>query len=134
LPRCALALAEAARWADRNRFTLDPRGALAGPIKYWKWRTAKKLYAEAARELAPVKDKLPGADLAVEKIDILNDLFGYGDITPSRLASLNWKGPSPIKQLFGAKINAQQRFETARLEVDNLMSEVGSLHAKLRTA
>jgi hypothetical protein len=134
LSRCSLALARAARWADLDRSGLDPRKLIAGPMKFWKWRSARKLYAEAARDLAPLRaeGRLSNANLAFSKLDLLNDLFGISELVPSRLGTLS--GPSPVKQMLGAEISTYQRFETARLEVDHLLSEVGTLHARLRAA
>ena len=135
LSQCSYRLAQAVRNAESDRFSFNPISALlGGPLKYWRWHQAKKLYAEAARVLTPVRAKvtLPDADVAMPAMDILNDLFEYSEISPSRLADIrNPNKVSPIKQMFGAELNVQNKFATARLEVDHLLSEVGLVRAKL---
>jgi hypothetical protein len=131
LSRCSLKLALAARAAETDRFSFSPLSIFYGPLKYWRWNEAKKLYAEAARVLTPVRKSvsLPDAELAMPAIDILNDLFDFVDITPSDLGAPKI---SRWRHMFGAELTVQNKFETARLEIDNLLSEVGLLHAKLR--
>jgi len=136
LSQCSYRLAQAGRSAESDRFSFNPLSILSGPLKYWRWHQAKKLYAEAARELTPVRAKvtLPEADVAMPSMDILNDLFDYSAISPSRLADIrNPNKVSPLRQMFGAELTVQNKFETARLEVDHLLSEVGLVHLKLRS-
>src|SRR5688500_17157578 len=100
LSQCSYRLAQAVRNAENDRFTFNPVAALlGGPLKYWRWHQAKKLYAQAARELTPVREKvtLPDADVAMPAMDILNDLFEYSEITPSRLAGI--RNPNRINPL-----------------------------------
>jgi hypothetical protein len=134
LSQCSYKLALAVRSAESDRFSFNPLSVFSGPLKYWRWHQAKKLYAEAARELTPVRAKisLPDADVAMPAMDILNDLFEYSDISPSGLAAArNPHRINPLRQMLGAELSVQNKFATAQLEVDHLLSEVGLVRAKL---
>ena len=129
-------MAQAARSADADRFSLSPLSIFAGPMKYWRWHKAKKLVARAAAELDAVRERrndVPDASQAaieISHLDTINDLF---DVLPfSGRINGTPGGPSRLKQNLGQEMTVLQRIETAKLGVDHLMSEVGLLHARLR--
>jgi hypothetical protein len=136
LGQASLLLAQAAKWADRDRFSLNPAAFFAGPLKYWKWHKAKKAVAQAAAELETLRGMrkdIPESDQAVveiSKLDAINDIF---EVFPFRTRMTGTPGgPSRFKQQVSFETTVLQQIETTRVGVDHLMSEVGLLHARLR--
>ena len=143
LAHCSLALSRASRWAgvDRAETSIVSIGEI---MKYWKLRLAKRLYREAtqllttvneARDLPEVELSLPASKLIAVALlglaEMIADLLGIDGFTWTPVGT---DGISPIKQRFGLEMTIYQRIETAKLEIDHLLSEVGGIHAKLRAA
>jgi hypothetical protein len=76
--------------------------------------------------------ELPTAHVDFSKLDAVNDLCDALPFSIRRVGTPG--GPSPIKQQLGVETTVLHQIETARLGVDNLLSEVGLLHARLRAA
>ena len=132
LAHCSLALSRASRWAgvDRAETSIVSIGEI---MKYWKLRLAKRLYREATQLLTTVNEArdLPEVELSLPRAEMIADLLGIDGFTWTPVGT---DGISPIKQRFGLEMTIYQRIETAKLEIDHLLSEVGGIHAKLRAA
>ena len=136
LSEASMLLVEAARWAERDRFSFSPLAVFSAPMKYWKWHKAKQRVTAAAVELETLRGQradVPSttdATIDVSQLDAINDLFDVFPFSVRRVGTPG--GPSPIKQQFGVETTVLHQIETARLGVDHVMSEVGLLHARLR--
>jgi len=128
-------MAQAGNHAEADTFSFNPLSAFSGILKYWKWNKAKKKVNEAASELAKLRGlrkDIPDVEgLEISKLDAINDMF---DVLPFRTKLMGTPGgPSRLKQnLIGVEGAVANEIQTSRLGVDNLMSEVGLLHARLR--
>jgi hypothetical protein len=137
LTEASLLLAQAARWADRDR-GLSPLSLLGGPMKYWKWHRAKQRLADAIEQIDQLRARsaevadLPEAAVAFSKLDMVNDLTDALPFNVRRVGTPG--GPSPLRQQLGVETTVYHQIETARLGVDHLLSEVGLLHARVRAA
>jgi len=136
LSDASLFLARAARWADRDR-SLSPLNLLGGPMKYVTWYRAKRRVAAAATLISALRAHigdtidLPEVELELSAVDAINDLFDLFPFSVRRVGTPG--GPSRLTQRLGVETNVYNQIETSRLGVDHLLSEVGLLHARLRT-
>jgi hypothetical protein len=134
LTQASLFLAQAAKYADSDRFSFNPLSVFAGPLKYWKWSKAKKSVTAAAAELETLRgqrsDVPDAAQIDLSNLDAINDLF---DVLPFRTRLTGTKGgPSRLKQQIGFETTILHEIETTRVTVDHVLSEVGLLHKRIR--
>jgi len=135
LTETSLALIDASRWADRDRTTWSPLSILGGPLKYWKLSRARKHLAIANEHIAEIRKQRdvartwPDVDLAMSKLDMVNDLTDALPINVSRVGTPG--GPSPIKQQLGVETTVVNQIDTMRVCVDDLLTKVGELRAQL---
>jgi hypothetical protein len=140
LLECSVALSRAARWSMPGPFF----GLPIGP-GHWFARKARKLYTAAMVDLQYVRDqiafKVPDVEvptlLAVLGEEVawwigLRPKFGSTAGPPSISATARWEW-RPLSPFDDPSLTFENRMETTRLEVNNLLEAVGALLARLRT-
>ena len=131
LIECSLQLSRAARLTFGLAF-LSPG--------HWYARKARRLYSDATLELERVRSfvrDLPEPDVPSATAMLGEELAWWLNLRPagaSRLAipvSARWEW-NVLSPFDSPSLTFEQRMQTARLEVDNLLDAVATLSAKLR--
>jgi hypothetical protein len=137
LLECSVALARAARWSVRGMYEL--------PIApgHWFARKARKLFSAAMVELEHVREKvsveLPDVEVPTVFAVLGEELAWWLGLRPrfgstvgdqvSIGARWEWRPLSPFDD---PSLTFENRMETTRLEVNNLLEAVAALLSRLR--
>jgi hypothetical protein len=103
-------------------------------MKYVRWREAAKLHDQAKVKIEQLRTMivvpLPQPDdLALSTLNSISDLF---DLLPFNVTRVGTRGgPNPIMQQFFVDQTVFNQMETARLDVEHLLSEVSRFRIQL---
>jgi hypothetical protein len=126
------AINKACHWAHKDATFDIPFGFAA--MKYVRWREAGKLHDRAKVKIEQLRTMivvpLPQPDdLALSTLNSISDLF---DLLPFNVTRVGTKGgPNPIMQQFCVDQTVFNQMETARLDVEHLLSEVSRFRIQL---